>query len=142
HPFDGLAVVALMLITCGFLVKAAAVPFHLWLPDAHAVAPTPVCVLFSGVMVELGLYGVFRVYWTVFAPSLGHGRAVTGLLVGVGVLTALVGALECFFQPHLKRLLAFSTISHIGMFLVGAALLTPAGLAGVVIFVAGHGAVK
>src|SRR5581483_12300698 len=63
---DGLVIVALTLLVCGFLVKAAVVPFHLWLADAHAVAPAPVCVLFSGVMVELGLLAVARCYWTIF----------------------------------------------------------------------------
>ena len=142
HRPDGLVVVAFLLIITGLLIKGAIVPFHLWLPDAHAVAPTPVCVLFSGVMVELGLYGVARVYWSVFGAALGHRAAITGVFLGLGLLTAVTGALFCFRERHIKRLLAFSTISHAGMFLAGIALLTPLGLAGVAVYVAGHALLK
>ena len=142
HPPDGLVVVAFLLIISGLLIKSAIVPFHFWLPDAHAVAPTPVCVLLSGVMVELGLYGIARVYWSVFGQGLGHRGGISDVLLVLGVLTAVVGALFCLRERHIKRLLAFSTISHAGIFLSGLALLTPLGLAGTAVYVIGHGLVK
>jgi multicomponent Na+:H+ antiporter subunit D len=148
-PGGYLVPVAFLFIASGFLVKAAAFPFHFWLADAHAVAPTPVCVLFSGVMVELGLYAVARLYWNVFAPSLNvhglvpeHVNWTQALFLTMGTLTAVVGALQCFTQRHLKRLLAFSTISHVGLMLIGFALLAPDALAGTALYVVGHGMVK
>lgn len=143
RPVDGLVLTAFALITCGFLIKAAALPFHFWLSDAHAVAPTPVCVLFSGVMVELGVYGVFRIYWTVFAPAMhGHETELRLLFLSLGGATALLGAFMCFWQRHFKRLLAFSTISHVGMIIAGVGTLTAHGLAGAGLYVLGHGMVK
>ncbi len=142
HGPDRLVIVAFVLIISGLLIKGAIVPFHFWLADAHAVAPTPVCVLFSGVMAELGLYGIARVYWSMFGYGLGHRNTITSIFLALGLLTAIVGALFCFRERHLKRLLAFSTISHAGLFLTGIAMLTPLGLAGASIYVAGHAMLK
>ncbi|HET9183914.1 MAG TPA: proton-conducting transporter membrane subunit [Candidatus Angelobacter sp.] len=140
---DGLVVVAFVMITCGFLVKAAVVPFHFWLADAHAVAPTPVCVLFSGIMVELGIYAVARVYWTIFHGALAQFEAQTrAIFVTLGVLTAIVGAFMCFAQRHIKRLLAYSTISHTGLMLVAFAMLAHGALGGLALYVVGHGLLK
>ena len=142
HP-DALLVTAFALIACGFFVKGAVLPFHFWLADAHAVAPTPVCILFSGVMVELGVYAVARVYWAIFDHPFGADRtAITGILLAMGTATAIVGALMCFGQRHLKRLLAFSTVSHVGLIVLGFALLRIDALAGAALYVIGHGLVK
>jgi multicomponent Na+:H+ antiporter subunit D len=140
---DGLVVVAFALLAGGFLVKAAVVPFHFWLPDAYGSAPTPVCVLFAGVMSELGLFAVIRVWDTVFSGLAGGvGPRMRAVLLGLGILTAIVGAVMALAQTHLKRMLAFVTMSHLGIYLIGAGLLTPLGLAGASLLVIGDGLAK
>lgn len=138
---DALVVASLILICTGWLVKASAVPFHFWTADAEAVAPTPVCVLFSGVMVELGVYAVGRIYWTIYSAAVPPHAMRLPLLVG-GALTALVGGVMCFAQHHVKRLLAFSTVAHVGLFLLGLAALDAKGIAGAALYVAGQAGAK
>lgn len=143
HPADALIIVAFTLILCGYFIKGAIAPFHFWLDDAHAVASTPVCILFSGIMVQLALYGVARVYWTVFSTALlPYEPKLRALLIGVGIVTALAGAFMAFAQRHLKRLLAFSTVSHSGMFVAALGLFNAAGLATAGLFILAHGLIK
>jgi multicomponent Na+:H+ antiporter subunit D len=140
---DGLIVVAFALLAGGFLVKAAVVPFHFWLPDAYGSAPIPVCVLFAGVLSELGLFGLIRVWDTVFSGLAGGpGPRMRTVLLGLGILTALVGAVMALAQTQLKRMLAFVTMSHLGIYLIGAGLLTPLGLAGASLLVIGDALAK
>jgi multicomponent Na+:H+ antiporter subunit D len=143
HPADALVAVALLLVIVAFLTKAAAVPFHFWLADAHAVAPAPVSILFSGVMVELGVFGAARVVSTVFAQPIEPSTAdLRMVLVGLGVVTAVVAGFACFHQRHLKRLLAFSTVSHMGIVICGVGLLGARALAGAAAYALGHGLAK
>jgi multicomponent Na+:H+ antiporter subunit D len=140
---DALVLFAFTIITCGFLTKAATVPFHLWLPDAHAVAPTPVCVLFSGIMVELGLYAVLRLRYIVFAHTFDtHQSALSSILLAFGAATVVIGGLMCYAEHHLKRMLAFSTISHAGLMLVAFAIQGPLAVAAVFTYLLAHALVK
>jgi multicomponent Na+:H+ antiporter subunit D len=142
-PSDELVVAAFALITGGFLVKAAIVPFHFWLADAYAVAPTPAAIVFTGVMSDLGIYAVARIYLTVFeAPLAPHVEGLRAVLIGFAVVTALVGAAMALAQDHLRRLLAFVTISQIGLALIGVGLLTPAGAAGAALLIPADGLLR
>ena len=140
---DPLVLVAFAFIACGIMVKGGFVPFHFWLADAHAVAATPACVMFSGIMVEMAAVVVLRLYYVLFSTSLG-GREwmVRGVLLGFASVTAVVGAIMCLLQSHLKRLLAYSTISHVGLVLLAGAMLVPQALGCAVLYIIAHGLVK
>jgi multicomponent Na+:H+ antiporter subunit D len=142
HAAHPVALAAFCLIATGLLIKGAAIPFHFWLADAHAVAPSPVSVIFSGAMVPLGLFGLGKIYWDLFLPVPAVQRLMHTLVLALGLTTAIIGGLACLRQRHLKRMLAFSTISHAGIILAALALPGPVSLGGVLAYFIGHGLVK
>ena len=141
-PGDPVFLGAFCLIAAALLIKGATVPFHFWLADAHTVAPSPVSVIFSGAMVAIGIFGVAKLQWQVFAGSAAVAEVVRTMVLWLGAASVVVGGAMCLAQRHVKRLLAFSTISHVGIMLVGFAMLTPAGTGGMLVYLVGHGLVK
>ena len=138
---DGLVIVAFTLLVGGFMTKAGAVPFHFWLSDAYAVAPVPVGILLAGTMSDLGLHAIGRIYWSTFSGTLSEGD-IRPVLVGFGLMTAIVGGFMCFLQRDLKRMVAFATISNIGAVLVGIGLLTRSGLANSLVYLNTNGLLR
>jgi len=139
---DPVLTAAFCLVVIALLIKAAIVPFQFWLSDAHAVAPSPVSVIFSGAMVSVALYGAAKLYRQVFAGDPPVDFTMHHLMLGMGAASAVIGGLMCLWQRHLKRLLAFSTIAHIGIMLVGISLPSAAGTMGMMVYLFGHGLVK
>lgn len=140
-PGGHLVQVALVLLFAGVLVKLAIVPFHFWTADAEAVAPTPVCVLLSGAMITAAAFALARWWWVVFAGAV-DGHAVGAVLLGFGAVTAVLGALMCTIQRHIKRLLAYSTVSHAGIMLCCVGLMGSEGLGALGLYAAGHALAK
>jgi multicomponent Na+:H+ antiporter subunit D len=130
------------LVATALMIKGATVPFQFWLADAHAVAPSPVSVIFSGAMVSLGLFGLAKLTAFVFGGSAQLREAVPTLMIGLGAISAILGGWMALLQRHLKRMLAFSTISHAGIMLTGIGVLSTGGTGGVLVYVVGHGLVK
>jgi hydrogenase-4 component B len=108
---------AFLLFLAGFGVKAGMIPLHVWLPEAHPAAPSPISALMSGVLIKTGIYGIFRVCVAgLGVPPLAWG----GLVLAVGAVSMVLGVLYALMQHDLKRLLAYHSIENIGIILVAA----------------------
>lgn len=128
------------LAALGFATKAGLAPMHSWLPDAHSQAPAPVSGLMSGVLLAVALYAILRVQ--VIADRVLGPELFRGLLVAAGLLSLLVTALLVLTQRDFKRLLAYSSIEHMGLLALAAAAGGELALAALLLHVLGHGLVK
>lgn len=128
-----------ILLLSGFSLKAAFVPYHAWLPDAHSTAPSPVSAVLSGVFIKVvGLYGLMRLLFIVFVP----GSVFAWVLLIIASLSILAGAFLALVQRDMKRLLAYCTISQMGYVLLGLAVGTPLALVGALFHMVNHAAFK
>ncbi len=126
----------------GFGVKAALVPFHSWLPNAM-VAPTPVSALLHAVaVVKSGVFSLIRITYFVFGASVIRAVDVTKYLIPFVVITVVMGSLLALHQDHLKKRLAYSTISQLGYILLGILMLNPNGLIGAILHMINHAVIK
>ncbi|MBI2885580.1 MAG: NADH-quinone oxidoreductase subunit M [Chloroflexi bacterium] len=126
------------LIFFAFAVKLPVFPFHTWLPDAHTDAPTAVSVILAGVLLKMGGYGMLRICVSLF-PQVAYTWAPT--LALLAVVNVLYGALVTLRQGDLKRLIAYSSVSHMGYVLLGIAALGEVGLTGAVLQMVTHGTI-
>jgi multicomponent Na+:H+ antiporter subunit D len=133
--------VALGLVAGGLAIKAGVFPFHFAHADVHTATTVPHAGLFGGVLLPLGLYGIARIHAVTFAATFAAAD-LRPVFVLISVVTAVVGAVMCAVQQQLKRLLAFSSISHLGIAGVGLGLLTAEGASAAAIYVLGHAPVK
>ena len=121
----------------GFGVKMPIFPLHGWLPLAHVEAPSPVSILLSGILLKMGSYGLIRAAWML--P--GAAEALQGMLVALALFSLVYGGVLAWQQSDLKAMIAYSSISHMGVVLLGLAALNTAGLTGAVLQMVAHGLV-
>ena len=122
----------------GFAVKVPIFPLHTWLPDAHVEAPTAASVLLAGILLKMGSYGFLRISLPILPDA---ARSWSGFIAALAVISIVYGAAVAFAQTDMKKLVAYSSVSHMGFVMLGIASLTPEGLNGAVAVMFSHGVV-
>jgi NADH-quinone oxidoreductase subunit M len=122
----------------GFAIKVPVFPFHTWLPDAHVEAPTAISVILAGILLKMGTYGMLRIMYPILPDAT---RSFVWFLALMGVINIIYGAFCAMAQKDLKKLVAYSSISHMGYVLLGMSALTAAGMSGAVFQMFNHGTV-
>src|SRR2546430_12874964 len=121
----GLQLLTFLLIFLAFAIKIPMFPFHTWLPDAHTDAPTEVSVILAGILLKMGAYGLIRICFGLFPQGVGE---FAGWMAAIAVINIIYGAGICLVQTDMKKLIAYSSVSHMGIVLLGVA--AAAGLTG------------
>lgn len=130
-----LAYVALFI---GFAIKVPIFPFHTWLPDAHVEAPTPISVILAGVLLKMGAYGMLRISYPVFPEAMIY---FSYALAVFGMINIVYGSLCAMAQTDFKKLIAYSSIAHMGYVILGMASLTTQGISGAIFQMFNHGTI-
>jgi NADH-quinone oxidoreductase subunit M len=139
HQVEGFATAAPWLFLgffIAFAVKVPLFPFHTWLPDAHVEAPTAGSVLLAGVLLKMGTYGMLRFNLGLFPEQSRHNAPWIAVLALIGIV---YGALVAMVQPNMKRVIAYSSVSHLGFVVLGIFSFTQAGLNGAMFVMLAHG---
>ncbi len=140
-PVFGLAFAKVVFVGLfiGFAIKVPMFPFHTWLPDAHVEAPTPISVILAGVLLKMGAYGIIRFNFQMLPET---ARWAASTIAVFGVINIVYAAFVCLAQTDLKKMIAYSSVSHMGFVLLGLAALTPQGVSGAVFQMVSHGLVS
>src|SRR3954451_22663259 len=136
HLSSSTANLLFLAFTVGFAVKVPLFPLHTWLPDAHTEAPTAGSVVLAGVMLKMGTYGFLRFAIPMFPNA---ARTFSPLLLTLSVIGITYGAIVATMQPDLKRLIAYSSVAHLGFVVMGTFALTTQGIQGGLFTMVSHG---